>query len=577
MQAPRTAKNWFSAMFPTPLLLCTSLLTLLSSPAPGTKEAPTAPTTEQEKGPQDGTGAAESAPASDPAASAEGGAADSGDAPESRSAEAEPTSPESSGAPAAKDAPDEATGAGDSGAEVTGAGDSQAPDDVDDPAPADAAEPAFVDPFAAEAAAVPSVESAPKKRADKNAASPLVPASEIEQFKDAPVDGAKIKYRPGKGLAVKSEDDRFSLTTGLRVQMLYTLNHDNAEGADPALTHSFQIRRARLVFKGHMFNEHNKFKTELSFSPKDIGLKSQEGTAKFTIMRDYYLEFDYLRDFTVRVGQYKLPYSQQRVISSGRLQMVDRSIAGKEFDFDRDIGLDFRSKDFLGLGKLKYYAGIYFGGGRDNYTLEPVGEGGGLVYLARIEVAPFGQFNDYVEGDFKRTNNPRLSLGATYSYMDDAVFNKGTKGTKPTDGSTTDIHNVNATVAFKMSGFSLMSEFFWRKGRRSPDAVYGIQAEVDENGDTFLPEVEGPRNGYGWFAQGGYMIPKVPVELTSRYSQVRAVGASSTITDRDEVGGGINWYIAQHPFKIQLDYFRIWEEDMGTGEDLIRIQTQLSF
>ncbi len=543
MQAPKPAEIRFNEMFITPLFLSTSLFSLLSAPAPapGEQDGPNA----QPEGPPTASEAEQSS--QDPQSGPESDATDASDATDS--------------------------GETYSASVATATEKTEAPADPAKEIPSDGQESPFADPFADEVPETPSVVSAP---AD-DGANPRVPASEIEQFKDAPVDGAKIKFRPGKGLAVKSKDDRFSLTTGLRVQMLYSLNNDNEEGADPALTHSFQIRRARLVFKGHMFNKHNKFKTELSFSPKDIGLKSQEGTAKFTIMRDYYLEFDYLRDFTVRVGQYKLPYSQQRVISSGRLQMVDRSIAGKEFDFDRDIGLDFRSKDFLGLGKLKYYAGIYFGGGRDNYTLEPVGEGGGLVYLARVEVAPFGQFNDYVEGDFKRTNKPRLSLGASYSYMDDAVFNKGTKGSQPSDGSTTDIHTVNSTVAFKMSGFSLMSEFFWRQGRRSPDAVYGIQAEVDENGDTFLPEVEGPRNGYGWFAQGGYMIPKVPVELTSRYSQVRAVGATSTITDRDEVGGGINWYIARHPFKIQFDYFRIWEEDMGTGEDQIRIQTQLSF
>ena len=54
----------------------------------------------------------------------------------------------------------------------------------------------------------------------------------------------------------------------------------------------------------------------------------------------YYLEFDYLRDLTVRVGQYKIPFSRQRVISSGNQQMVDRSIANGEFNLDRDIGID---------------------------------------------------------------------------------------------------------------------------------------------------------------------------------------------------------------------------------------------
>jgi phosphate-selective porin OprO and OprP len=403
--------------------------------------------------------------------------------------------------------------------------------------------------------------------------SPLVPRSQIEFLSGHPVDLARAQFRPGKGLTIASTSNRFSLTIGARVQLLYTLAHDNDPAAEPAVEHSFQIRRARILFNGHMFGEHNKFKIELSISPRDVGL--QAGGTRFTILRDYYLEFDHLRDLTVRVGQYKVPYSLQRVISSGRLQLNDRSIVGPEFDFDRDIGLDLRSNDFLGLDRLRYYAGVFFGGGRDNFTPEPILRDGGLVYLTRVEVLPFGRFDDYVEGDFDRTSKPRLALGGAYSYMDDASFNRGTKGSRPTDEGTTDYHNVNASVAFKIVGLSLLGEFFWRRGVRRP----GDATIEDALGNLVPAPIEAPRNGLGWYTQLGFMIPHAPVEIAARYSQIRAIGsaAETSMLDNNELGGGLSWYVAGHPFKLQADYFRLWQDDIGRGLDQFRVQLQLSF
>ncbi|PRQ01104.1 Phosphate-selective porin O and P [Enhygromyxa salina] len=390
-----------------------------------------------------------------------------------------------------------------------------------------------------------------------------------------PIDAERVRFRPGKGLTLSSKDGKYSITTGLRVQLLYTLDHDNDAAPDvEPVSHTFQLRRARLAFAGNVFGEHNKYKLELSFSPRDIALKNS--TARFTILRDFYVDFDYLRNLTVRIGQYKLPYSQQRVISSGKLQLVDRSIVGSEFDLDRDIGIDIRSKDFGGLGKLRYYAGVYMGGGRDNYTLEPVTGRGGLVYIARLEVAPIGHFDDYTEGDFDRTKKPRLSLGVAYSYMDDAVFTRGTKGSTPTDGGTTDYHNANAGLVFKLLGLSISGELFWRQGQRHAGDV-----EIeDDMGDLVPAAVEAPRNGLGWYVQAGYMIPYVPLEVAGRYSEIRAIGEAgveTSISDRREVGGGLSWYIAGHPYKLQADYFRIWDDAIGQGIDEVRVQAQISF
>src|SRR5690606_26854399 len=136
----------------------------------------------------------------------------------------------------------------------------------------------------------------------------------------------------------------------------------------------------------------------------------------------------------------------------------------------------------------------------------------------------------------------------------------GTEGSAPTDGGTTDYHNATASARFKIVGLSLTGEFFWRQGRRNPgDAVI-----EDALGNPIPAPIELPRNGLGWFAQAGYMIPHAPVEVAGRYSQIRAPGADTqtSMSDRQEVGGGLSGYVAGHPFKLQADYFRIWGDDI---------------
>ena len=90
--------------------------------------------------------------------------------------------------------------------------------------------------------------------------------------------------------------------------------------------------------------------------------------------------------------------------------------------------------------------------------------------------------------------------------------------------------------------------------------------------------VEAARNGLGWYAQAGYMIPRAPVELAARYSQIYALGPADTTStgDRQELGGGLSWYVAGHPFKLQADYFRVYNGRFRDPVDQLRIQVQIS-
>jgi phosphate-selective porin OprO/OprP len=386
------------------------------------------------------------------------------------------------------------------------------------------------------------------------------PGEEVED-RGTPRIGEAV-FRPGAGVSLKSEDGRFALLVGLRGQALYQLNRDS----DPtppaeAWTQSMELRRGRVVLSGHTFGEHNRYRFQLHFAPREVS--GEEGQVRLSPLRDFVFIFDYLRDLTVQVGQYKVPFSRQRVISSGKLQMVDRSNTNREFTIDRDIGVEIRSEDLFGLGLMRYYAGAFMGEGAGTFQ----GRGLGLLTFARVEVLPLGMFDDYSEGVQSRTMKPRLSVGVGVAHIQEARGNQGILGARPADGGTTDTSHFAADILFKWWGWSLQAEVMGRWGARNPgDATDTTGAAVP---------VEAPRDGVGAFIQSGWSFDH-GVEVSGRYGTNRPSGDSS-LPQGSELGAAASWYIEGHSLKLQADYFRLWGADgVSAGDDRVRVVLQVS-
>lgn len=386
-------------------------------------------------------------------------------------------------------------------------------------------------------------------------------------------------YKIGRGFTMSTKDGRFSLQIRGRVQLRYDAEHYNTVGEDAKPgAHSFQVRRLRLQLQGAVFSPYVKYHLQFGFSPTDMSnaIPGDAAPLRRNPVRDVRLEFDRLRDFTVWVGQFKVPFSRHRMGSSSALNLVDRSIVNGEFSLDRDLGLQFMSRDIGGLGgRLAYYAGVFFGEGRNSFDLTDFG----LLYAARFEVRPFGKFNDYHEGDVERSPQPRLSVAGAYAYQDRAHAARGVLGDYPTDRGTTDFHHVTTDLIFKYRGFSFAAAYHLRKGfnRKSGGAV---------DADGVVIPTAPARSGMAAFVQAGYVVPKIPLELVTRYSLIRnPYGDQSSLVGADEVGGGVNWYFVGHDLKLQLDYFRIGDATMGPttaealrhGTDRVRVQVQLYF
>lgn len=360
----------------------------------------------------------------------------------------------------------------------------------------------------------------------------------------------------GEGL-VFSAGDLFSLQLRSRAQLLFgfSLPSDGAiaAGAADVINTDLAVRRMRLVFSGHLFTRALRYNIQLGLATRDM-------EADLLVpLRDAYVTWQPLRDLGVRFGQMKVPYGKQRVVSSSALQLVDRSIVTSALNLDRDVGIYLMSEDFLGLGgRLQYQAGIFGGRGRNRGPSADA-----LLYAVRLQVRPFGPFDDLSEADHSRTPTPRLSIGGGVAQNWNSYRQRSTVGDLYKSARFTYLH-AGADVHFKWRGLSVLSEFFYRSVDR-PDST-------DQNG---LREYARP--ALGFYAQAGFLFP-VPFEIVARYGELRPYGATDPAFFLErEAGGGLNFYFWEHTLKIQGDYFALFGQNPTAARHQARVQVQIYF
>ncbi|MDP3278413.1 MAG: porin [Deltaproteobacteria bacterium] len=377
--------------------------------------------------------------------------------------------------------------------------------------------------------------------------------------------GVEWSARVGHGLTVRSRDDRFALTLRARMQVRFTgeIPVTPAMGADP-FRGEFNLRRARILMQGHALTPRFQYYIQLGVSPQDM-------EADLLIpLRDASLNYAFHDAIALRVGQMKVPFNRQRVISSSAQQFVDRSLANVELNLDRDIGLQFHSIKLLG-GRLGYQVGVFGGSGRNRPALDSR-----FLYVARVQVQPFGRFEDMDhECDFAR-GAPRLSVAVG------AAFNHQSPRSGSTIGSTYrlgryDYLHGEVDMLFKWRGFTMQAEGLIRVADRP--GTLGMAA-------TGMSTIEYARSAWGYMVQAAYMLPS-QVEFGARWGQVTPIALASAVpmvqtqdpsfVRSHELGGVVSYYAAQHGLKVQTDLFYLFGEALDAGRFQLRVQAQLYF
>jgi hypothetical protein len=361
----------------------------------------------------------------------------------------------------------------------------------------------------------------------------------------------------GKGLNIEAKDSTFSVKFGFRFQTLYQYENNRATGesVDNLLT-----RRSRLKFDGYAFNPNIEYKLELALSNRDQsnGEEPQpEFGATANIVLDAVVKWHFAPGWEVWYGQTKLPGNRERVISSQKMQFVDRSLVNSRFNLDRDLGIQIHHSSGSSFVFKQAFA-VSLGQGRNVVIDNPYG---GHQFTGRLEFLPMGEFTgggDYFGSDLKREKSPKLSIGISGDLNQKAVRNRGNLGTFLKDDVTgeyisNDLKTIMADLMFKYNGFSFASEYA-KRTTGQPNNGFGT--------------------GNGIVFQGGYLLPS-NWEFAGRYTVIDGED-SSPIADVKETTFGISKYVQGHNLKIQTD---LSYQDFATRDDqlIFRFQTELAF
>jgi hypothetical protein len=372
----------------------------------------------------------------------------------------------------------------------------------------------------------------------------------------------------GKGLFnLVGKDSTFTMKIGARMQFLSTNNWTIEDGSLNNPETNFSVRRARLKFNGFAFSPKLKYKIEIGLSNRDLSGASEFTSNAPRYILDAVVKWNFHENFELWFGQTKLPGNRERVISSGNLQQVDRSLLNSRFNIDRDLGIQLRhsfnlSEKFV----VKEAFSIAQGEGRNITT----GNIGGHQFTGRVEFLPFGNFTskgDYSGSDLKREKNAKLAIGVTYDHNNNAVKNRSNQGSYMVTNTgfyETNINTVFIDAMFKYQGFSLMAEYADR-----------------DAGDPFAKNLDGTLTGdevqvgNGLNLQAGYLLTN-DWEVSGRYTNIELDTNITGNKLENQYTLGVSKYIVGHKLKIQSDVSYLSKGESNNGL-IYRLQFDIHF
>jgi phosphate-selective porin OprO/OprP len=327
-------------------------------------------------------------------------------------------------------------------------------------------------------------------------------------------------------------------------------NDVNLDNAD-----TFAVRRARLLLTGSV-TPWNEFLFQ--YDIRDSVLRD----AKVTFKDMPFTKDSFLENFSISIGQYKLPFTDQTIRWGGWTEefirgamIYDTGYNGRNANWltiaDRDIGVAVNGLCWDKM--VEWNLGVYNGtgiNGNDNNDQKDM--------LLRIWASPWK--ND------KESALAGLTFGGAtmFGYQDyiaNALYAAGGKGT-----ATGALGNMReryaATVKYNYKDFFAYAEWVYQSFERFNWTAAG---ERDDRTDV---------DTYNWYVALGYkFMPEVQGVL--RYQEY---SPSQVIEDDnvDCITAGVNWFV-NGSTRLMLNYDWINEQDDEISNDQVTLQLELRF
>lgn len=373
----------------------------------------------------------------------------------------------------------------------------------------------------------------------------------------------------------------------------------------------FNLRRARLLFLGHLFNPDFKYFVQIGFETAE-----NAQTPGSAVLLDYYFLSTHLPLLNVQAGQYKVYFNRSQINNTASMQFAERAPVQDAFTASglnrRDIGLTIMNDDEI--YPVNYYIGVFNGAGplfnrygtydSEEVTVNcPGGQTGGnpfpspatcptntrnlnanfrgnisdLMYAGRLQWNVMGR-PGYGEGDLAYSETPQMAVGGGLAYnpsintssdnafvgIDLANLNFRRQLATFGNGRQLGWGVVNYTTyafdgVYKYRGFSMQGEWYFKNIDRQFKGAPCLQTQAGAC-VTFAPSLLG--NATGWYVQSGYYLIPRKVEVAARYSY----WDPDTNTTGDlikQVDASLNWFpFGTYDYQLMLTYTNM---AMGTG------------
>lgn len=352
------------------------------------------------------------------------------------------------------------------------------------------------------------------------------------------------KINTASGVGIVSADSSFAMNIRFRIQNRVGASFASDEDETKLTGLEFRVRRVRLRLDGHVINPKIQYALQLSFSRAD---QDWDNSGVPNVLRDAMIFYEPNANLRLGFGQGKLPGNRQRVISSGELQFVDRSLLNARLNIDRDFGFFAHYRFHTGPTHWILRAAVSSGEGRNEGLPDSTYvSNNGLCYTGRIEFLPLGSFtgkNDYTEGDQAREQKVKVSLAGGVSYNDDAVRTGAQVGRALFQSR--DIVTLLFDGVCKYRGGAISAEYI---RRITPGAS---AMTVSESGVKEFVYV-----GEGYNLQTSYLFHN-NFEVVGRYVKMIPLAETRQSNSLGNVvqqyAFGVNKYLKGHRVKLQFD------------------------
>jgi phosphate-selective porin OprO/OprP len=324
----------------------------------------------------------------------------------------------------------------------------------------------------------------------------------------------------------------------------------------------FDIQRVRFGLEGNFLKDFE-YEVEREFRQSFGGRTSKNR------WRDADLNIRHFRNFQVRIGKFKAPFSMERLTSAHKLDFVLRSRIADDLAPGRDVGASVHGR-FFERG-LNYEVGVFRRDGEDenaeSIDAETRGE---RMYAARVTGTPLGLLPVP-----KIAKDLELGIASTSSNIPE-----GLSGMR---GKTASGHTFFRRVYVDGTRFRLGTELNWSPGPFSIKSEF-IHVRDDRSKQSIRATDLPPFIARGWYLTGTWAItgeknadgiqPRHSlfvdrgigaIQLAARYEQLRfgssqhigtpsrSPRASNILGNSDRVWTlGANWYLNSF-IKVQVN------------------------